>query len=62
MPPQNRSTDASVLVRCTTKQKNGWEQARRDAEAKLPPGERLPLNEWILQTLDEAAERAARKR
>jgi hypothetical protein len=53
--PKTRDYDAAFLVRCTTAQKDAWELARRAAEAKLPPGERLPLNEWVRAVLDEAA-------
>lgn len=31
------------------------EAARRQAEAKMPLGERLPFNEWALAVLVEAA-------
>lgn len=56
---EKRTTDAAVLVRCMQEQRDRWERARRSAEARLPAGERLTLTDWIVRTLDEAAQRSS---
>ncbi len=52
----NRTLLGSTLLRYTEAQKERWELARRAAEARLPPGERLSMQAWMAQTLDAAAE------
>lgn len=60
--PAIRSYSASFLVRLTDEEKALLERARWIEEGKrLASGKRLPFNEWVRETLLEAAERAVRK-
>ncbi len=51
--PQKRSYDSTYLFRCHQWQREAMEQARRKAEAELPPGERLSFNDFLLQAAME---------
>jgi hypothetical protein len=54
---ENRSYDATYLLRCHKWQREAMELARRAGEAKLPPGERYTLNDFLV---DAALEKARR--
>ena len=51
----NRSTDTSILVRCTEAEKSAIERAAERAEEDLPGGARLPVYAFVLSAaLDRA--------
>lgn len=60
----NRTLAGQTLLRHTDEQKARWELARRSAEARrYPDGNgRLPLQQWINEVLNEAAERELRRK
>jgi len=50
-----RTYDTSLLLRCFRWHKEAFESARRIAESKLPAGQRLSLNDFMLEAcLDRA--------
>lgn len=53
--PKTSTYDASTLVRHHATDKGGWDLARREAERRLPAGERLTMNDWIVAVLNKAA-------
>lgn len=61
-PKPNRTLPGSTLLRYTEAQKERWELARRAAEARLPPGERLSMQGWMANCLDAGAEAELKKR
>jgi hypothetical protein len=58
---EKRSYDATYLLRCHKWQRDAMELARRAAEAKLPPGERYTLNDFLVDAAMEKARRAGIK-